>query len=575
MHSGIHPRTIAIPIFLLFAAICAAPASQALQWFGSDWSYVKRILIDNIGGSALVDHQVRIVLGASFDFSLARSGGEDIRITTNDGGTPVSFWIESWDASAEEAVLWAKVPTIPAGESVELFLYYGNPEAASGSDGTSTFALFDDFDSVGQGYWTLSEPESALVQSELWEVDPNSAPNAPHTLSVIQPAPGLAWYIGYYGLQRRLSRVGIAWSSDLLSWTKLANHLEFVGDPVSNGRWPSVLVANGAPYMVTTKNYLSGNQRLALLKGVGAGLSVFTEFHELKTLAGPPTRNQNPHLFYNVDDQRYYLYWLRKRSNDVLHEIWVRSADDIEALDNDETDTLILSANQILAAPNIMLRDGRYYLAVEALVGSAWQTEVYESSSPSSGFALMAGNPILDSGSACYFQHIFDDVLHGWYCKLTGSEWSVAYRSADLLEPRPTVPGPISPQTWTKNGGFWNQVEDSNPFGELSGIGRGIVDSNVSGAHIASSTSFVGDDYVIEGAGRLLAGSAFRVSVRHQDASAQYSVDVGLGSATLNRSGVELDQAMVGPGALGEWVQFGVAVHGNQIEVYLNDTLVL
>ena len=49
-----------------------------------------------------------------------------------------------------------KVPSIPANSSVEIWMYYGNPELASASDADAVFEFFDDFNLVS-GYETFTD----------------------------------------------------------------------------------------------------------------------------------------------------------------------------------------------------------------------------------------------------------------------------------------------------------------------------------------------------------------------------------------------------------------------------------
>ena len=103
--------------------------------------------VQNPGSTLLQDFQVKVTLsqGSNFDFIKAQSDGSDIRFTTNDGTTLISYWIEEWTVSS--AVIWLKVPSIPASGNATVFLYYGNPSASSLSDGRNTFRFFDDFES--------------------------------------------------------------------------------------------------------------------------------------------------------------------------------------------------------------------------------------------------------------------------------------------------------------------------------------------------------------------------------------------------------------------------------------------
>jgi len=117
-----------------------------MSWL-SGWSYRRAVTITEQSGSTLTDYQVRIDLNSSnFDFSKANSDGSDIRFTEDDGETLLPYWIEKWDNVSEEAVIWVKVPSIPANSDVTIYMYYGNSEAVSESDGEAVFEFFDDFE---------------------------------------------------------------------------------------------------------------------------------------------------------------------------------------------------------------------------------------------------------------------------------------------------------------------------------------------------------------------------------------------------------------------------------------------
>ncbi|HDH07005.1 MAG TPA: DUF2341 domain-containing protein, partial [Thermoproteales archaeon] len=118
-----------------------------MGWYDSGWSYRKEVTIDNTSNSNnLIDYQVKVTLNSTnFDFSKAKSDGADIRFTDDDGTTLLNHWIEKWDASGEEAIIWVKVPSIPASSNRTIYLYYGNSNASSTSNGDDTFDFFDDF----------------------------------------------------------------------------------------------------------------------------------------------------------------------------------------------------------------------------------------------------------------------------------------------------------------------------------------------------------------------------------------------------------------------------------------------
>ena len=104
-----------------------------------NFKYRRAIKITEQSGSDLTDYQVLIELNSTnFDFSHAQTNGEDIRFADTDGNL-LSYWIEEWDSVNKKAKIWVKVPSIPADSSIEIFMYYGNPEITSASDASATF----------------------------------------------------------------------------------------------------------------------------------------------------------------------------------------------------------------------------------------------------------------------------------------------------------------------------------------------------------------------------------------------------------------------------------------------------
>jgi hypothetical protein len=82
-------------------------------------------------------YQVRIVVDTA---SLIRAGkmrpdGADIRFTADDGVTPIPHWVEPGTINTTSTSIWVRMPvSIPAGQSIRIYMYYGNPHADSTSD---------------------------------------------------------------------------------------------------------------------------------------------------------------------------------------------------------------------------------------------------------------------------------------------------------------------------------------------------------------------------------------------------------------------------------------------------------
>jgi hypothetical protein len=73
-----------------------------------------------------------------------------VRVTDATGTVALPFWIDTWDATAQRATLWVKVPSVPVAGTT-IYLYYGNPAAAGTGSGTATFDLYDGFEGLPVG----------------------------------------------------------------------------------------------------------------------------------------------------------------------------------------------------------------------------------------------------------------------------------------------------------------------------------------------------------------------------------------------------------------------------------------
>ena len=130
-----------------------------MAWLSNDWAYRREITIDNTSNSNdLTDYQVKITLdNTNFDFSKANNDGSDIRFTDDDGSTLLYYWIEKWDSTNQEAIIWVKVPSIPASSNKTIYMYYGNASASDASDGDNTFEFFDDASGTYSDKWVTIE----------------------------------------------------------------------------------------------------------------------------------------------------------------------------------------------------------------------------------------------------------------------------------------------------------------------------------------------------------------------------------------------------------------------------------
>jgi len=129
----------------------------------------------------LRDYQVKIVLTKdNFPLEKCEPDGSDIRFRDNTG-KKLPYWIESW--SSDEAIIWCKIPYIPANRIKDIWIIYGNPSVLSESDGDSVFEFFDDFETD-----TFSDIEGDVTisnDSGKYEAWPGVAKSSDGTLYVV------------------------------------------------------------------------------------------------------------------------------------------------------------------------------------------------------------------------------------------------------------------------------------------------------------------------------------------------------------------------------------------------------
>jgi len=120
-----------------------------------DFPYYARIFVTENSGQDLQNYPLKIrvdwKLGMKADFS-------DLRFTYINSSTleetPICYWIESY-SEYSYADVWVFIPYIPANETVELKMYYGNEQAESQSNYDCVFQgilLIEDDFTTDQGW---------------------------------------------------------------------------------------------------------------------------------------------------------------------------------------------------------------------------------------------------------------------------------------------------------------------------------------------------------------------------------------------------------------------------------------
>ncbi|MEP9359952.1 DUF2341 domain-containing protein [Sphingomonas sp. KR3-1] len=125
-------------IAAVIAALLMLP-QVAHAWWDPHWAYRKALTVDtgapgSIAEEAQKDFPILLRLDSSnIRFEDLKTGGADLRFLAQDDKTPLAYQIESFDAKLGIALVWVKLPELPAGGQQKIWLYYGNKEAPAAS----------------------------------------------------------------------------------------------------------------------------------------------------------------------------------------------------------------------------------------------------------------------------------------------------------------------------------------------------------------------------------------------------------------------------------------------------------
>ncbi|MFA5178532.1 MAG: DUF2341 domain-containing protein [Candidatus Paceibacterota bacterium] len=127
--------------------------------------YAKRQPITINSASALTDYQVKLTITYDSDM---QPDFDDLRFTSADGTTELSYWLES-KTDSTTAIVWVKVPSLVSGDNT-LYMYYANASATTASNGDNTFVFFDDFlgSSIDTNKWSKSGTITVADSIAIW-----------------------------------------------------------------------------------------------------------------------------------------------------------------------------------------------------------------------------------------------------------------------------------------------------------------------------------------------------------------------------------------------------------------------
>ena len=120
-----------------------------------DWANTREITVTSDLAATATEHQVLVVLDASFTYAKAKANGDDLRFSSTSALTDsLPYYVESWNPGATSYV-WVKVPTVPVGAST-IVMHYGSATASAASSFATVFPNAQITASAGAGSFTAS-----------------------------------------------------------------------------------------------------------------------------------------------------------------------------------------------------------------------------------------------------------------------------------------------------------------------------------------------------------------------------------------------------------------------------------
>lgn len=149
--------------FVLLLSFIPIIKCDGEEWL-SGWTYRKSHVITNSADSS-TGYNIKIKVNRGFGSDsennvylegLCKTDFGDIAFTDNDGLTELSYWIESLTIG-DSADFWIKINDNLSVSNVTIYIYFGNSEAITESNGENTFPFFDDFNgsSLNTEKWDL------------------------------------------------------------------------------------------------------------------------------------------------------------------------------------------------------------------------------------------------------------------------------------------------------------------------------------------------------------------------------------------------------------------------------------
>jgi biopolymer transport protein ExbB len=137
--------TTRLRTWVLAAMLATVAAAPARAWWDQSWPLRVKVTADAGPNGANITEPIgrtQILLrlhGGNFDFSQLKDDGGDLRFIAGDDKTPLHYHIEKFSKKDQVALVWIDVPDMAPGTATPFYVYWGNANAADGSDPKGTY----------------------------------------------------------------------------------------------------------------------------------------------------------------------------------------------------------------------------------------------------------------------------------------------------------------------------------------------------------------------------------------------------------------------------------------------------
>jgi|GEM_PF-1119632 len=445
---GVSGKALLIVIMLS----CIALATTARAQDTNDWSYQRPISVVNTGGE-LTDYQVKVVLdGSNFNFALAEPDGADLLFTDLDGIVFYPYWIEIWDPAQQQAVVWVRIPDLPAGVTTEIALLFGNPSAAALSDGEATFLFYSGFEEL-----SAQVGMNAATPLVTPTYDGSGQVVHPDVLYVPDGWNGFEYWMGmtpYPNSNDNYENPSILASNDNVSWVVppgVVNPL--APEPPGHNDDVDMLIVGGEMVMFYNETNTDGNtymNRLSSTDGVN--------WSAPQTVITLPNYVMSPTV---IHDGSLYTMWYVSSTvgcSSAFQNFYRRTSADGITWGPEQVATMD-HPGRVLWHLDVQMNGGLYtMLFISYPTGSSCgNTNLYYAESPDGVTWTANPEPVLvpsssgwDNGNIYRASYILDGTwLRLWYSAMSsGGQWRVGYTQGDLAE---FITEPAT--TWTELNG--------------------------------------------------------------------------------------------------------------------------